>query len=183
MGNFYANYTIRGASRQAVADAFAGRVALITPEDQQCIVVYDEASDMMNSVIEKLGAKLAGDLSCIVLGVSNHDDDILIYQLFQDGEKTDEYNSCPDYFDDGAEAPAGPSGGQAEILCRACASDAISDVAEILGGAQYVFALERHQDLVKALGISDHAVGFGHRYVSAGELPEGLTAEDLISTR
>ncbi len=182
MGNFYANYTIKGASQKAVADAFAGRNAVIAPEALGCVVVYDEASDMMNSVDEELGTRLSGDLSCGVLGMSNHDDDVLVCQLFQNGEKADGYNSDPDYFDMGAEAPAGPSGGRAEILCRAFGSDSVARVAEILDGAQYVFAFERHQDLVKALGISDHAVGFGHRFISAGELPEGLAADDLTTT-
>lgn len=195
MGNFYANYTVTGASQKAVADAFSGRRAYVTPEDRGCVVVYDEMSDMMNSVDEGLAAKLSADLSCTVLGVSNHDDDILIYQLFRNGRKTDEYNSCPDYFDDGG-GQASPSGGQAGVLCQAFESEAIAEVAEILNhsgaleddhggedGPRYVFAVERHGELVRALGISEYAVGFGYRYVSQDELPAGLAVADLTSTQ
>ena len=44
----------------------------------------------------------------------------------------------------------------------------------------YVFAMDRHADLVKTLGISELAIGLGFDYVGRGELPPGLTKGDLI---
>ena len=189
MGNFYANYTIKGASPQAVIDAFSARTGFVAPEDNGCIVVYDEQTDMMNAPHEAIAAKISGTLGCVVLGVGNHDDDVLFYQLFENGEKTDEYNSYPDYFDAGDEDSGGPSGGLAEILCRAFGSSETARIADILGFTgsgsgddRYLFAVDRHPDLVKALGACEYAVGFGYRYVSGGEYPPTLGAGDFVAT-
>ena len=48
MGNFYTNYTLRGPSQEAVVKAMAGRAAFVTPEQNGCVVVFDEKSDSQN---------------------------------------------------------------------------------------------------------------------------------------
>ena len=83
MGNFYTNYTLRGPSQQAVAAALAGRSAIVTHEQDGCVVVFDEASeDQGQEVITGLASRLSRELSCPVLAVLNHDDDIFWYQLY-----------------------------------------------------------------------------------------------------
>lgn len=32
------------------------------------------------------------------IGMLNHDDDVLAYELWSNGQKVDEYDSCPGYF-------------------------------------------------------------------------------------
>ena len=63
-----------------------------------------------------------------------HDNDILIYFLFQNGELADQYNSSPSYFDYGStKEPAGPAGGDAGRLCAAFGVDnrqAVESVSE-----------------------------------------------------
>jgi hypothetical protein len=39
MGHFYTNYTLKGPGQQAVADALAGRDAIVTPDHKGCILV------------------------------------------------------------------------------------------------------------------------------------------------
>jgi hypothetical protein len=186
MGNFYTNYTLRGPSQQAVAAALAGRSALVTPVKDGSLVVFDEQSDDQDTaIISVLASSLSRELQCPVLAVLNHDDDILWYQLHLTGELADEYDSSPGYFDALAE-PSAPTGGDAQILCSAFAASAVADVESILRKSSYdeggyVFAVMRHADLVGALGIPSFGVGAGYRYVSEGELPEGLAKEDLIS--
>ena len=100
MGNFYTNYTLKGPSQQVVAAALAGRPAIVTPDQDGCVVVFDEASDEQDSaVITELASRLSRELRCPVLAVLNHDDDILWYQLYLGGELADEYDSSPGYFD------------------------------------------------------------------------------------
>ena len=187
MGNFYTNYTLRGPSQQAVAKALTGRSALVTPQQDGCVVVFDEQSDDQNSeLISDLARNLSGELRCPVLAVLNHDDDILWYQLYLNGELADEYNSCPSYFDPGPDAePCGPAGGDAQKLCAAFGASNVADVERILrkssfdeGG--YVFAIERHAELARALGLPPFAVGGGFSYVSDGEIPDGLSEDDLL---
>jgi hypothetical protein len=185
MGNFYTNYTLRGPSQQGVAKALAGRSAIVTPQQDGCVVVFDEQSDDQNAeVIADLARDLSGELRCPVLAVLNHDDDILWYQLYLSGELADEYDSCPSYFDPEAE-PSGPAGGDAQKLCAAFASSNVPEVERILRKSTfdedgYAFAIERHTELARALGLPSFSVGGGFRYVSDGEIPEGLSEDDLL---
>jgi hypothetical protein len=185
MGNFYTNYTLRGPSQQAVAAALAGRTAIVTPAQDGCVVVFDEQSDEQDSaVITELASRLSRELRCPVLAVLNHDDDILWYQLYLSGELADEYDSSPGYFDASAE-PSAPAGGDAQKLCSAFDASDVAAVESILRKSSYdeggyAFAFERHADLARALGIPSFGVGAGFRYVSDGELPEGLDEDSLL---
>ncbi len=187
MGNFYTNYTLRGPSQQAVIAALAGRSAFVTPAQDGCVVVFDEESDEQNTdAITGLASGLSRELSCAVLAVLNHDDDILWYQLFQNGELADEYDSSPDYFEPSAE-PSAPLGGDAQKLCSAFGASAVAEVESILHKSSYdaggyTFAVDRHADLVLALGIPSFGVGSGFTYISAGEFPEDLDENSLVRT-
>ena len=188
MGNFYTNYTLRGPSQQAVAKALTGRSAIVTPQQDGCVVVFDEQSDDQNSeVLADLSRDLSRELRCPVLAVFNHDDDILWYQLYLNGELADEYDSCPSYFDPDAE-PSGPAGGDAQKLCAAFVSSNVADVERVLRKSSfeedgYTFAIERHTELARALGLPSFAVGGGFSYVSDGEIPEGLSDDVLLRVR
>lgn len=193
MGNFYVNYTLKGASPQAVANALAGRTAAVTPESNGCVVLFDEASDEQDEThIQALGARLSRDLNCVVWALLNHDDDILSYQLYANGGLVDEYNSAPGYWtetDDSGFSP--PSGGDARKLCAAFGAADPDKVESILRRSSfndedddgYGFEVDRHADLVAALGLPDFGVGLGWRYIDEGELPDGLDEDDLIIIR
>lgn len=184
MGNFYVNYTLRGPDQQAVAEALAGRSALVTPARHGCVVVYVEESDSQNKqIITDLGARLSRELRCPVLAILNHDDDILWYQLFLSGALADEYDSSSDYFT--STDSSGPIIDKARKLCAAFGARDVEAVATILRKSSdaddgYTFEVVRHGDLVRALESSTFAVGGGYRYVSSGNLPEGLKQSDLI---
>jgi len=184
MGNFYTNYTLRLPSQQAAAGALAGRKAKVTPPHNGCVVAFDEASDDQDQErISELAARLSGELRCAVLAVLNHDDDILWYQLYEDGNLTDKYDSAPGYFD--SSELLAPAGGDAELLCAAFGSSDVAAVERVLrrqsfvdGG--YVFAFERHADLVRALGLPEYAVGTAYASFGYEEYPEGLSGEDMM---
>src|SRR5579862_9822091 len=164
MGNFYTNFTLRGVSPQAVAESLKGRKSVVTPLVNQTVVVFDKASDHQDDkIISTLATKLSRILHCPVWAVLNHDDSIFWYQLFSDGKLEDEYDSSPGYFDSHA-MPSAPKGGDARKLCSAFGSPSIAEVERILRKSSfeedgYVFAFERHADLVKALSISEFGVG------------------------
>ena len=188
MGGFYTNYTLRGPSQKAVADALAGRKAIVSPESSGCVVAYDEASDDQNAeIIAALAAHLSGALHCPVLAVLDHDDDILWYQLYEDGKRTDEYDSCPGYFDFSAKEPSPPAGGDARRLCAAFGASDVATVDRILRKSSYdddgyVFAHERHADLARALAIPDFAVLKAYASFERGEYPDGLSAQDMMGS-
>jgi hypothetical protein len=180
VGNFYVNYTIKGAPREKLAEAFVGRNAIFTPEKNGCIVAADEISnDQHQEVISELAKIISQLFRWPVLAILNHDDDILWYQLWNRDELIDEYDSCPNYFS-GSDEGEGPKGGNPKRLCAAFGANNPTAVERILRSNDYVFAIERHQALVEALGISDFSVGFGYRYANGGELPPGLEEEQLL---
>jgi hypothetical protein len=185
MGGFYTNYTLRGPSQKAVASALAGRKAIVSPESSGCVVAYDEASDDQDGeTIAALALHLFGSLHCAVLAVLDHDDDILWYQLYEDGKLTDEYDSTPGYFDPSAE-PSAPAGGDAERLCRTFGASDVAAVETVLRKSSfdddgYAFAHERHADLVRALGLPESAVLKAYASFERGEYPEGLSEQDMV---
>ena len=91
MGNFYTNYTLRGPTQQAVASALAGRAALVSPSRNGCVVAFDAATEQDIDAAGNLAKDLSHRLQCAVLAVSNHDDDILWYRLYDRGQLLDEY--------------------------------------------------------------------------------------------
>jgi hypothetical protein len=178
MGTFYVNFTVRGASQAEIVAALAGREAAVTPEDCGCVVAVDEQADEQDPEIMSLvGALLSKAVRKPVLAVLNHDDDLLAYQLFIDGELADAYTSCPDYFDHG-ESSSPPVGGDAHRLCAAFQAQTVHEVGRVLrlpwGGDEIVFESDRHAALVRLLGISEYALGLGFTYVSRGEFPPRL---------
>jgi hypothetical protein len=186
MGNHYVNYTLRGPATDAVAAVLGRRRAAIATAADGCVVVFDEPSDRQDtSVITQLSARLSGELACAVLAVLNHDDDVLWHQLHDRGRLIDEYDSTPGYFDAAAE-PSSPKGGDAAKLCRAFGSDAVSAVDGVLrrsifcSDEQDVFAFERHADLVRSLGLPDFAVGLSYAGIRSGELPDGLSQDEIL---
>jgi len=185
MGNFYVNYTLRGPEPEVVVTALKGRSAIVTPKDKGSVVVFDaEAESQDLGVFDAVGRGLSTELRCPVLAVLNHDDDVLLYRLFDDGELLDDYNSAPAY----PTPSVAPSGGNAELLCKAFEADNPSAVSAILqkpqrGGPDgYLFAVHRHLALVEALGLSVFAVGAGFSQVSADDAPNGVCETDLLFT-
>jgi hypothetical protein len=185
MGNFYVNYTLRGPSQEAVAAALAGRNALVTPQQNGCVVVFDEKSDEQDTdVMATVASHLSVELQCPVLAVLNHDDDILLFQLYVQGDLADEYNSNPGYFDPSS-GSSEPAGGLSQKLCDVFEVEDVLSVERVLrkstfAGDGYDFEIERHEDLIRALNLSEYAVGTSYTYIQNDELPEGLSREDLM---
>jgi hypothetical protein len=205
MGNFYVNYTIRGTDRDKIAKAFHGRNAVLTPEKNGCIVAADEESDEQDQdTVAELAQSISKNLKTHVLAVLNHDDDVLWFQLYDNGKLADEYDSAPDYFDEGDEDEDDdeeeseddededsdedeteedlPKGGNAKRLCSAFGADNPSEIEDILRSIAYTFAIERHQALVEALNIPEYAVGLSYSNAINGDLPADLDEADLLRT-
>jgi hypothetical protein len=182
MGGFYTNYTVRGASQDAVAGALRGRRAIVSPARDGCVVAFDEASDDQDiDRITDLAVRLSRDLGGPVLAVLDHDDDLLWFTLAVNGETVDTYDSNPAYFDDSV--PSEPRGGDAALLCRVFGAANVARVEAVLHAPDdgpYAFASERHAALVDALGLPPFAVGTAFATLERGEVPPGLTAAELI---
>ena len=171
MGSFYTSHTLRGPSQAEVLSWLKGRPSLVSSSERSFTTVLDEACESQDGEeLAALGASLSEHFKCPVLAVLNHDDDILYFELYVNGKKSDEYNSNPAYFGEEVEEDA-PSGGSAALLAEAFGASDAGRVEAILRNSEYVFAMERHRDLAAALGIPEFAVGVGYTYASAGDPP------------
>lgn len=181
MGNFYTNVTLYRTDRAALLAKLKGRHAAVSPTIRDFTVVWDEECDSQDvRVLEALAKRLSHELSCPAWAVLNHDDDVLMCLLFVAGEKLDEYNSCPGYFEG---TGSKPEGGNASLLAKTFGAEtAATSVENILRNQDgYTFAVERHQALVEALGIPSFGVGTGYSYITSGECPPGLENVDDIT--
>lgn len=186
MGAFYGNITLKGPSQAEVAKSLRGRRAIVTPKVGDYTVAFDSVCDEQDiDGIQALSSRLSRELCCPALAVIVHDDDVLGYFLYQEGELADWYNSCPSYFDFGStKEPAEPAGGSAEQLCAAFGAASPQALETILrkrpGESGYVFETERHRDLVAALSLPECAVGTAFESFGRGEYPDGLSADSML---
>jgi hypothetical protein len=192
MGHFYTNVTLKGPSMEILAAYLNSiqRVAVVARTATGFTVVYDQQSERQDGSAYPFLEELTQALNCLALYVTNHDDSVLYYRLYQAGAVLDNYDSSPNYFDG---QPVPPAGGNAEILCNAFgapgARERVNDILrydmladENEGKDRYVFEVDRHSDLVDALGLPGIAVGYGYRYLANDEWPKGLAVEDMIAT-
>jgi hypothetical protein len=188
MGPSYCNFTLFGPERRRVVDALraAGRDVFVSPSKDGFTTVYDRESEEHEfEVIQNVGGGLSRQLDCPVLGVTLHHGDVLYYWLFRDGEVVDFYNSCPDYFDADADGTSPPSGGDADELRAAFGQGSTGSIEEILRSkldddeGKFLGEEERHQALVKAIGMPIFSVGLGYDGLDACYLPEAHRAVGL----
>jgi hypothetical protein len=97
----------------------------------------------------------------------NHDDDDLLFWLFHSG-RVSRYQSCRDAASFAWELSR-VRGGIVTFPLLAIA----------LGWPIMGFQVLRHWMVVKLVSIPVFTVGFGYRYLSEGEVPEGLSEDDI----
>lgn len=174
MGNFYVNHAVRTTDHDRVKDLLAGRDAYISPVINGIAAVYDKEADSQDEDITAGLAKLlSAKMDTVVMAILNHDDDILMYWLSDRGTQTDAYNSTPNYFSDTLDTSV-PSGGNSQVLCRSFGSPNFEAAERILRSDDYVFALDRHLDLLNALGVTPEILYLGYRHLEAGDFPDNL---------
>src|SRR4051812_3356265 len=159
MGAFVVNLHVRTEDRQGLArEARAlaeGGCWVAEPKDGWAAVYEERASGQDDNWIRQLGAELSDRLDAPAVAFLVHDSDFFCYWLFEHGEVVDEFNSCPDYFDDDDSDDDEPaaSGVRPEVLLRFCKPGSRSrDVRRVLT-ADGVFAEEQLQELAGLLGI------------------------------
>jgi hypothetical protein len=167
----YVNVTLRGAS-DADADAAlrsVGRSAfmLSTPEG---IVVFDQTSGIQDGSVDTLAQHLSTRCGCVALAVTNHDDDVFMYRLFDKGTEIDAYNSAPGYWTwDGEGDEPGPEGGQPALLAGAFGRVENSTDVQAALSEDYDFEVDRHAAICRAAGLPIQAVGYGFDDFASGK--------------
>ena len=203
MGNFYANVTLVGPPHADVIHYLCQNDfrAYVSPCVEGVTSIAEaRCDDLDQRHLDRFTATLSDALHCSALWVSNHDDDVLRYALFAAGKLDHRYSSGPyevpgflftkTHPPDPADVVAlrDTFGGEVDtadldrVLAKPSAGTLVAAGETDIDDKAYVFAFERHQDLLSALGIPLHGVCFGYRYATAGELPPDVSAGDLVST-
>jgi hypothetical protein len=186
MGNFYVSMTARGTEQDQVLTTLRklGRKAFVLPTINGFTTFCDARAETQDPrAIEELAKEVSRDLGCPIFCVLNHDDDVLWYGLYRQGELLDEYNSSSGYVVGHLGALKTES---AETLCKIMGiarPEVVARVEAVLrkskGGDGYIFEVDRHAALVEAMGLPNTSVGTGYHYLERGELPVGLAENDI----
>ena len=176
----YANITLQGPAQQQVVESLnrAGRVAYVSPTVRNCTVIFHE--DL--TAQEEIASSLSAEFHCPSLLAMGYIGTILLYELYRDGAKLDEYASEAFDDEDQEEIEQSPPEGDPAILCEAFGREkALKSVERVLHKPTdpehpdqgYARAANRHGDLCQALGLPTFAAGVGFEQIELGELPAG----------
>ena len=185
MGNFYTNVTTKGPAQGDLAAQLRAleRSAFLTPTTNGFTLICDrECENQDTDMLASLALTVSTRLACPAWAVLNHDDDVLWYQLYDQGKLVDAYISAKEWWEDPEEPP--PQG-NSKILCQLMGNPGESArVKKILGRPSgvigYLFEIRRHLALLQALGQPLFAAGLGFQYASRGEVPDGLEPGQLL---
>jgi hypothetical protein len=172
--NAYANLVLQGPTTEEVAGALRerGRGAYVAPGASRSTVVLHEDYGGQ----ETLAAELSARFQCPVLLSMVFGGTVLLYQLYANGEQVDAYVSTPH---DGLELDGPPPEGNTAMLCAAFDRERnAASVERVLRrptkpGSDYAYAVNRHGELLRALGLPLFAAGASFAAIEAGELPYG----------
>ncbi|MCW2779193.1 MAG: hypothetical protein JWN17_2918, partial [Frankiales bacterium] len=116
-----------------------------------------------------------------VVCITVHDDDDLLLQVFDGGALVATYDSDPGYLDG---TPLPPDVSEVDALAVALGVHDVEPLRGVLTRA-YDVETDRLADAVMLLGLPPYVVLFGYDYAVDGDLPNGLTADDLeaVGTR
>jgi hypothetical protein len=173
MGNFYTNITLRTIERRAVTEYMRaqGRSCFVSPSRSGVTTVYDrlcEEQDIHD--LETLAVELSSQFHCTAFAVLNHDDDVLWIGLARNGEWITTYSSDQIF-----------SGSAWKLAREFGVLGLLPLVWFLLRWPIVLFAMFRHRAIIAALGIPEFTVGFGYRYLSRGERPSSVKADEFES--
>ncbi len=152
MGTFFTNIHVKSDNKKAVQDALLTIEAVpayVSKPDNGWISVFAyETESQDEESMKRICAGLSEHTKSGVIGTTNHDSDIFLYVLAENGVVVDEYNSCPGYFEGGDDPP---SGGDAPRLVKYCvAGTDVSELENILRGGGLNLSLDSTLDPKKA---------------------------------
>lgn len=189
MGNFYTNVTVKAEFDSVVSVLRSRERRAYVASSHGMVVVVDREADMQDiDVLASLALTLSAALSAPTLAVLNHDDDVLLFGLYDNGSLVMEYgwkkgsgNKVP---------PTERSTFIAEVLRRfgtrprpatpppeipgmGMVARILLKALGVIGSRFMGFAV--HQRFVEDTGLPDESIGAGFNYVDRGDF-SGSTA-------
>lgn len=182
MGGFYGSVQVQGVERDVLKEVASnvarerGIKCLLGPEINGWIGIYPENHGQDTTV----GAEIAARVSGIVLHLLVHDDDILAYELWRQGEPLDSYWSRPGYFGDENLAEEEAQSGQPELLSSLFGADADRLRTTLARDESITFESERLEVFADLLGISNAVTSYEYLQGDERDNVQGWKQFELI---
>ena len=178
MGNFYVNFSVKDVEPAKLAELFTkrGDTGFVGPEADGWTTVSTLNLELQDTAFNlECGNSVSATFETTVVGVLNHDDDVLLVDLFDEGTHDGQIVSNPGFFDG---RDLDPLIRHSDQFNRVFGNTSIIKILDALN-AEHVFAIELHREIAKALSLPSYSVGFGAAYAQRGEfapMGDGLTA-------
>jgi hypothetical protein len=185
MTGFYANILVQTPTSAADVVAYLNAqhvVAYVSPAPAECVLICHEDFESQ----EPLAAAVSAQFQCPALLVMAFGGTVLLYHLYVNGERVDDYVSTPH---EGLELDEPAPAGDASVLTAAFGMEQrAASVERVLRrptkpGTDYALAVNRHGELLRALKLPLFAAGAGFAAIEAGELPAGPGFEPSAMVR
>lgn len=209
MGSFYVNATVEASADKAAEFLKTKQLnAFVMPTAAQQCVVYEAICDMQDTEhMHHLLLELSSQLDCVVLGVLNHDSDMLLLCLYKAGEYLGAHTCGYDFdemyegceVDEDGELIEPEPKSEEEIAIKAqqkhqsavnmsqllatayqCADKQEAILAAMT--AEFVFANEVQETLADIIGLPDYSIGWGYKYISES-IKEGHSEDGLDTSK
>ncbi len=174
MGAFYESLAARAPReqvRKAVAAGYAA--ALLGPTRQGWTVAAPDSDGRLDDHLTPVAVELSADGPVVCTTV--HDDDDLLLQVYEGGRLVATYDSDPGYLEG---RPGEPDVSEIDALAAALGVHDVAPLRAVLTGS-YDVETDRLADAAPLLGLPPYVVLFGYDYAVDGDLPPGLSVDEL----
>ena len=105
---------------------------------------------------ESLSMEIAKNLGCDIFHLAVHDDDIFLYYFYRDGKLVDQYNSCPEYFEETPDEENEESQGHPELFRDLLSNPpSLKKLRKLLDEERLGFESERMSEFADLFNLSN----------------------------
>lgn len=177
MGNFYTNITVRAPLEEACSLLSSLRREAFVGAADGFSIVCDRETDRTHDLdaLASLAMTISRRLTGPALAVLNHDDDVLLFGLYEDGALACEWGG----------STATSKRVFVERVQRAMGTSPVARSrstgrrwwVRLLGS--YLFMIDKHEEIAAEIGLPAASVGAGFKYVERDDLP-GAKKSDFV---
>jgi hypothetical protein len=177
-GSFYSNIVILSIKNEKVLPVLLqmGLTAYYVFKNDITVVFEEKIDEQDIEYGMSLTAKLSKDLNTIAVYSINHDSDVLVIDIYKNGQLIFLYNSDPGYFTD-EDIP--PQIEKIDELLMEYKNIDKNEFMDILT-TEEVFADDIHIKIVELLVLPPYSVGYGYNYIEEVETREYMENEYKI---
>ena len=175
MGAFYGSIHVRTENGDTVRKALdqvaedAGCNFLLGPALNGWISVFPNDSGQNDQISARIAKLVPNDIFHLIV----HDDDVFSYVFYRDGRLIDQYNSCPDYFEEVSEEEKQRCRGRPELFQDLLPKPkSLGKLKTLLAAdkGKYTFESERMAQFAGLLGLPNALSSY--EYLQEGERDE-----------